>query len=170
MPIYELYCPDCHTVFSFFSSRVDTTASPACPRCARPGLKRKPSTFATLKHRGENAEGDDSNPLEGLDESRLMGAMESLLGETGDLEGEEDPRQMAKLMRRFGDLTGLEMGEKMEGYVARLEAGEDPESLEREMELDGEGSEEGLEDFFKLKKAAQTRRGRPRVDETLYFL
>ena len=43
MPIYEFYCPDCHTVFSFFSSAVDTAASPACPRCSRPGLGRRPS-------------------------------------------------------------------------------------------------------------------------------
>jgi hypothetical protein len=171
MPIYELYCRPCHTVFSFFSARVNTTASPPCPRCARPGLERKPSTFATLKRRAESTEsGEEGLGLEGMDENRLMGAMESLLGEAEGLENEEDPRAMARLMRRFGDLTGLEMGEKMEDYVARLEAGEDPESLEREMELEGEGSEEELEDFFKLKKAAQARRGRPRVDETLYFL
>lgn len=171
MPIYELYCADCHTVFSFFSARVDTTASPACPRCARPHLVRKPSTFATLKQRGESAQGgEEEAALDGLDEGRLMGAMEALMSEAGGLESEEDPRAMARLMRRFGDLTGLELGEKMEGYVARLEAGEDPESLESEMEVDGEGPGEGLENFFKLKKAAQARRSRPRVDETLYFL
>jgi hypothetical protein len=28
MTIYEFYCPDCHTVYSFFSSTIDTAASP----------------------------------------------------------------------------------------------------------------------------------------------
>jgi putative FmdB family regulatory protein len=35
MPIYEFYCPDCHTVFSFFSSRIDTAVRPACPQCGK---------------------------------------------------------------------------------------------------------------------------------------
>ena len=169
MPIYEFYCPDCHTVFNFFSARIDTEARADCPRCDRTGLERKPSRFATLKNRGEEETGDD--PFSSLDEAKLGGAMETLMGEMGamgDPEGDEDPRAMGRMMRRFGELSGLEMGERMEDLVSRMEAGEDPESLEEEMggELDGEG----FEDFFQLKKAIAGRRRRPAVDDELYFL
>ena len=165
MPIYEFYCPDCHTVYNFFSARIDTAARPDCPRCERSGLERKPSTFATLKHGGEDDPEDD--PLSGLDEAKLEGAMASLMQEVGGLENEDDPRAMGRLMRRFGELSGLEMGDRMEEMVRRMEAGEDPESLEAEMGDDLDGDD--FDDFFKLKKALGRRRG-PRVDEELYFL
>ncbi len=165
MPIYEFYCLDCHTVFNFFSSRIDTAASPACPRCERAGLQRKPSRFATFSQT-TNSDTDD-DPMDGLDESRLEGAMESLMHEMGGMENEEDPRAMGHMMRRFSELSGLEMGDRMEELIVRMEAGEDPESLEQEMggELDGEGAA----DFFKLKKAAARRR-RPKIDDELFFL
>ena len=166
MPIYEFYCPDCHTVYSFFSARIDTGASPDCPRCRRQRLDRKPSTFATLKHRGEDDEAED--PFSGLDESKLEGAMETLMQEMGGLENEDDPRAMGRLMRRFGELSGLEMGDRMEEMIRRMEAGEDPESLEEEMGGDPDGDD--FDDFFKLKKAVAGRRRRPRIDQELYFL
>ena len=166
MPIYEFYCPDCHTVFNFFSARIDTTAKPACPRCGRPRLGRKPSRFATLRH-ASDAEGEDE-PIAGLDESKIEGAMESLMKEMGDLENEQDPRAMGRMMRRFSELSGLEMGDRMQELVGRIEAGEDPDSLEQEMGGDFDG--EGFEDFFRLKQAAAGRRLRPSVDDELYFL
>ncbi|MCP3964377.1 MAG: zinc ribbon domain-containing protein [bacterium] len=167
MPIYEFYCPDCHTVFSFFSARIDTEARPDCPRCERAALTRKPSRFATLKSRGEEEAEDD--PFAGLDESKMEGAMETLMREMDGVENEEDPRAMGRMMRRFGELSGLEMGDRMEDMVRRMEAGEDPESLEDEMGDDAESDD--FEDFFRLKKAvAAGRRRRPQVDEELYFL
>jgi hypothetical protein len=106
--------------------------------------------------------------MAGMDEERLEGAMESVFGGL-DEGAEEDPRRMARLLRRFGDAAGLEPGPRMEEMLRRLEAGEDPEALEGEMGDDSEG-EEGLEDFFRLKKSTRGRRGRPRVDKELYFL
>ena len=169
MPIYEFYCPDCHTVFNFFSARIDTAARPDCPRCERRELERKPSRFATLKSRADEEGEDDLPPgLEGLDEAKIEGAMESLMREMDGMEHEEDPRAMGRMMRRFSELSGLEMGDRMEEMIQRMEAGEDPENLEEEMGDDLEG--ESFDDFFKLKKAAAARRRRPRVDDDLYFL
>jgi len=179
MPIYEFYCPDCNTVFSFFSSRVNPEAAPDCPRCARPKLARKPSRFAALRRNAgpDKAEAAGDDPLSGLDEGRVEGAMESLAAELDSMgEGiEENPRQLARFFRRFGDLAGLEAGPKMEDMIRRLEAGEDPDSLEDDFAEGGEGGEDdatGFDEFFRLKKqalaAASSRK--PKVDETLYFL
>ena len=179
VPIYEFYCPDCNTLFNFFSAQVDTRARPACPRCGKPELDRRPARFATLRAtagtRGEEGdeEGDEGpSPFAGLDESRMEGAMESLAREMEGLSDEqaEDPRQLARFFRRFGEMSGLEPGPRLEEMLRRLDSGEDPEALEGEM---GEGldDEEGFSEFFQLKKQAQARRSRrPRVDETLYFL
>ncbi len=167
MPIYEFYCPDCHTLYNFFSACIDTAARPDCPRCERPELERRPSTFATLKHRSDDENPDD--PISGLDEARLEGAMESLMQEMGGLENEEDPRNLGRLMRRFGELSGLELGDRMAEIIRRMEAGEDPESLEQELG-DDDLDDDDFSDFFKLKQAVAGRRRRPLVDDELYFL
>lgn len=171
MPIYEFYCPDCHTVYSFFSSRIAPEASPDCPRCARPALGRRPSRFATPRGRTEEPAAGGDDLFAGLDETRLEAAMEQLAGEVGDLEGEgpQDPRQVSRFLRRFSDLTGLEAGPKMRDLLERLDRGEDPDALEAEMG-GGEGDDD-LAELFRLKPAALARRlRRPKIDETLYFL
>jgi putative FmdB family regulatory protein len=172
MPIYEFYCADCNTVFSFFSAAVAPEARPACPRCGRPELPRRPSRFATLSAgRAADAEDAESDALAGLDDERLERAMASMASEFEALDGaaEPDPRQLSRLMRRFTELTGLEAGPKLHDLLARLDRGEDPETLEGEMG-GGEGDDD-LAEFFKLKQKLLGRdAARPRVDETLYFL
>lgn len=164
MPIYEFYCADCHTLFNFFSSVIDTASRPTCPRCQRPDLERRPARFATLKHQGK----EEPDPFGDLDESRLAGVMESMMGEMGALDESEDPRQMAKLFRRFGEASGLEFGPRMEEMMSRLEAGEDPDHLEAEIGDDFD--DEDMEEFFRLRKSGWQRARNPTVDETLYFL
>jgi putative FmdB family regulatory protein len=175
MPIYEFYCSACHMLFNFFSARIDTAARPACPRCGRPDLERRPARFATLKRSAASTESageaDEDNPFPGLDEERLERAMESM---SGDLEGigeNEDPRQMARFFRRFGEAAGMRLGPRMEEMLRRLDKGEDMESLEEEMGDVGEGEEGELDDWFQLKETAKRLRQRkPKLDETLYFL
>ena len=60
--------------------------------------------------------------LTGLDETRLEGAMSSVLGDFAD-GAEDDPRQLARLLQRFSDAAGLEPGPKMEEMIRRLEGG-----------------------------------------------
>ncbi len=194
MPIYEFYCPDCHTVFSFFSSRIDTAVRPACPQCGRPELGRRPSRFAALKgskpsaggggHQSdESADMDADDPLAGLDEDRMAGVMDSLAGEMEGMDegAQQDPKQLASFLARFQEATGLEAGPKMEEMLARLKEGADMDELEAEMGgagPEGEGGELGegggepddFSDFFRKKRAAAVRRKAPRVDETLHFL
>ena len=176
VPIYEFYCPDCDTLFNFFSARIDTAARPACPRCRRPELERRPARFAALTRApggGGEGEGED-DPLRelGVDEERLGAAFETALAEAGGVGGDEDdPRQVARLFRRIGEVAGLEPGPQMEEMLRRLEAGQDPEGLEEEMgdDADPEGAEgDPLADLFRKRRPRGRRR--PRVDEELYFL
>lgn len=174
MPIYEFYCRDCNTVYSFFSARVAPEARPACPGCGRPELERRPSTFATVRARstaggeGEGEGGEDDSPLGGVDESRLESAMDALADEMGGLDESDDPRQMARFFRRFSELSGMEAGPRLEEMLRRLERGEDPEALEDEMgdAFDDEGA---MDELLRVKKLAQARR-KPKVDPTLHFL
>ena len=173
MPIYEFYCPDCHTVFSFFSATVDTEARPACPRCGRAELGRRPSRFATLRSgRAEESEGDADDPFAGIDDERMERAFDALSGEFESLDeaAEPDSRQLSRLLRRFTELTGLEAGPKLRDVLDRLERGEDPEAMEAEMGDADEGDDD-LGEFFRLKKKLLARRSKsPLVDETLHFL
>jgi hypothetical protein len=118
-----------------------------------------------LKHSGS----EQPEPFGDLDEDRLAGVMESMMGELQGLEDSEDPRQMANLFRRFGEASGLEMGPRMEELMSRLESGEDPDALEEEMEGDLD-QDNDLEEFFRLRKRGWKVSAKPRVDDTIYFL
>jgi putative FmdB family regulatory protein len=177
MPIYEFYCPDCDTLFSFFSSRIDTDSRPDCPRCGKPRLDRRPARFATLSRSGGGEEGELGD-MAGIDEERLGSAFESVLSqmETSGADA-EDPRQMAHMLRAVGEAAGLAPGDKMEEMLRRLEAGEDAERLEEEMgdafDGDGDGDDpnaDPLAALFQRQTRLRGRRRRPQVDEELYFL
>jgi hypothetical protein len=46
---------------------------------------------------------------------------------------ENDPKSLAKLMRQMGNEAGEEMGSEFDEVIYRLEAGQSPEEIEREM-------------------------------------
>lgn len=162
MPVYEFYCRDCHTVFNFLSRRVNTDRRPACPRCRRPGLEKQVSVFAISKGRKEE-------PVEGmpdLDESKMEAAMMALAGEMEGM-NEEDPRQMARFMRKFSEMTGMDLGGGMEEAMRRLEAGEDPEKIEEEMgDVFSDENPFSKEGFKGLRRKYVP----PAHDDTLYSL
>jgi putative FmdB family regulatory protein len=137
MPIYEFYCRDCHRIFNFLSRTVNTSATPACPRCSRPRLERQVSAFAVSKGRPEPGGGDAE--LGDADEARVEQAIAGLAQEAEGL-SEDDPRAMARLMHRFYEKSGRPLGDGMAEALRRLAAGEDPDSIEEEMGdlLDGE--------------------------------
>jgi putative FmdB family regulatory protein len=133
MPVYEFYCPDCHTVYNFFSRRVDTETVPGCPHCPCPQLDRRVSLFAISKGRSDNEDGGDDEGLPpGLDEEKMMRALASMEGELAGLD-DEDPKQAARLMRRLFDSAGLKLGDGMAEAMRRMEAGEDPDAVEAEL-------------------------------------
>ncbi len=132
MPVYEFFCPHCNTVFSFFSKRVNTRKTPACPRCQGARMERQVSRFAATGRAADGVNGEDGGDDLPIDERRMEGAMETLAREAESM-NEEDPRQAARLMRRLSDMTGMRFGASMEQAVQRMEAGEDPDKIEQEM-------------------------------------
>lgn len=164
MPIYEFYCDQCHTIFSFLSRKVNTEKVPSCPRCGKEQLSRKVSLFAVSGGAKKDEEGGEDLPF---DEAKMEKAVEALAGEAESI-NEDDPRQAASLMRRLSDMTGIEYGEKMQEALGRMEAGEDPEAVEAEM---GDALES--EDPFVLpakKGKGGGRRRQPARDDNLYEL
>ncbi len=162
MPIYEFLCDNCNVVFNFFSSRVNTSKKPDCPRCGKENLSRCISAFATIGKAKEN----ESDPLTGLDEAKMERAFESLMREAEHI-NEEDPKQMASLMRKFTSQTGINLGGSMEEALSRMEAGEDPERVERDMGDLIAGDDLGFE---LIKKRALRENRPPAHDDKLYEL
>ena len=102
-----------------------------------------------------------------IDESKMEKAMEILAREADGI-NEDDPRQAAKLMRKFTDATGASLGPSMEEALKRMEAGEDPDQIEAEM---GDPIEEEEPFMFEGKpKGMKAKKAPPRRDETLYDL
>lgn len=123
MPIYEYFCPDCrHRVSLLWRSFADAESRDAvCPRCGKSNLRRLISRVAVV-HSEESRLDDLADPssLDGLDES--------------------DPKSLARFMRKMAAETGEDLGPEFEEVVGRLEAGEDPETIEKSMPDLGGGS------------------------------
>jgi putative FmdB family regulatory protein len=164
MPIYEFYCPDCHTIFNFFSRHVNTTAEPKCPKCKNRILTRKISLFSVTGRASDDTAMDDLP----INEDKMEKAME-VLSRQADKIDENDPRQAANLMRQLSDMTGLELNAGMQEALNRMEKGDDPEKVEAEM-----GDLLETEDPFilpgKKGKRGISVRMEPSRDDTLYEL
>ncbi len=105
-------------------------------------------------------------PMPDMDESKMEQAMNLLAGEADHMD-ENDPRQAANLMRKFTDMTGMNLGTGMEEALRRMEDGENPEQIEEEM---GDLLEEEEPFGFKEKSPKSPKKSPPKKDEKLYDL
>ena len=162
MPIYEFYCADCHTIFNFFSYRINTEKKPSCPKCQRGPLNRVISSFAVLRGVKE----EDDMGLPDLDETKMEKAASMMEREAQNLD-ENDPKQAAQLMRKLYSATGMDLGKGIEEALRRMEAGEDPDTIEKEM-----GDLLNGEDLLKKssKVSQKVSKKPPSRDEKLYYL
>jgi putative FmdB family regulatory protein len=165
MPIYEFYCADCYTIFSFYSKSINTEKRPLCPKCGKVKLERQMSMFSVGRRTGEekDMEGD---LLDRVDQGKMEQALAVLEKETEHLQ-EDDPRQAAQVIRKLFKATDLPMGEAVSEALNRLAAGEDPDQIEEEM-----GPLFENEDLLSpaQKKARALKQPRPRRDDRLYEL
>ena len=184
MPIYEYYCPDNHTIYQFYAKTLAQGQTiPRCPDNPKFGMKKLVSAFAVTKggKKDESAETkpatDASDPVEDAKMEAAMGAMEKEFSSVD----ENDPRAMARMMRRMGELTGEKFDEPMEEAVRKLEEGADPDSLEDQLggdtpgEPDPYGDEMGMggppaepKDPKEPRHRFRARRVLPRRDPKLY--
>jgi putative FmdB family regulatory protein len=121
MPYYDYFCSHCQKRVSVFQSYKDYGVKPAvCPECQGRKLRRLINRVRVLK--GEDQRLDD------LSDPALLGDVD-----------ENDPRSLGRAMRKqMGEDLPPEFGE----ITRRLESGEAPESIEKDMpELGGEAGE-----------------------------
>lgn len=149
MPIYEYYCEDNHTIYQFYAKTIAQGQTvPICPDNPAFRLKRILSTFAISSGSGgEGGEpcgsGGADTPENPAEDARLEAAMGAMEQEFSGMD-ENDPRAMARMMRRMAEVAGEKIDGEMEEVVRKLEEGADPDSLEEQLG-GGAGGEEGGE-------------------------
>lgn len=130
MPEYEFRCLDCKRTVSLFLTIAEYESTlPSCPHCGGANLRRRIGRVRVARS----------------EESRL----ESLSDPTswGDVD-ESDPKSMARMMRRMSQETGEEMGPEFDEAVDRLEAGENPDEVEKSIPgLGDDGGDDDMGDF-----------------------
>ncbi len=116
MPIYEYRCLGCGRRVSLLirSFAAAGDSRPRCPHCQSENLRRLMSRVAVLAS----------------EESRLDSLADP--SSLGDVD-ENDPRSVARWMRRMGQEAGEDMGPEFGEVVDRLEAGQSPEEIEGDM-------------------------------------
>ena len=126
MPIYEYRCADCRRRMSvFFRTFAEAEqGQPTCTHCGSQHLTRLVSRVRVI--RSEESRLDDLSDMDDFPDV-----------------DENDPRSLGRWMRKMSEETGEDLGPEFDEVVGRLEAGENPEEIEKSMpELMGEGGED----------------------------
>lgn len=151
MPIYEYYCPDNNTIYQFYAKTLaQGQILPKCPDNPAFSMQKLVSPFAvkrggrTDEPAATNAGGADAVG-DSPDDARMEAAMNAMEREFSDVD-ENDPRAMARMMRRMSEITGEKIDGEMEEVVRKLEEGADPESLEEQ--LGGGEDAAGMDDPY----------------------
>jgi putative FmdB family regulatory protein len=127
MPIYEYKCRNCHrrvTILLRSFSDVETV-KPKCTYCGHDELERLVSRVAVLK--------SEETRLDALGDSAAL----------GDLD-ENDPRSVARWMKKMSAEVGEDLGDEFHEAVDRLEAGQSLEEIETAMPDLGAGPGEEM--------------------------
>ncbi len=129
MPIYEYRCHDCRRRVSlFFRSFSDIEEEPVCPRCGGSRLTRLISRVAVVR--------SEESRLDDLADPSML----------GDLD-EDDPKSIARWMRKMSAETGEDMPQEFDEVIDRLESGQSPEDIEKAMPELAEDMGGGMDDF-----------------------
>ena len=114
MPDYDYRCLDCRGRVSVYQTYAEYGKQRVtCPKCGS-------ATLARLINRVRVARSE---------ESRMPS-----LSDPGDWDSvdEDDPRAMARMMRRMGQEMGEDLPPEFGEVVDRMEAGEDPDAIEQD--------------------------------------
>ncbi|NLV73644.1 MAG: zinc ribbon domain-containing protein [Chloroflexi bacterium] len=113
MPIYEYRCMACRRRFNIFHRSIRSVSEqhPLCPHCGSQDARRLISRVVAL--RGDAAADVGESPLDDVDEN--------------------DSRALGRMMRRMNEESGDLLGPEANEVISRLEAGDDPERIERDL-------------------------------------
>jgi putative FmdB family regulatory protein len=127
MPKYEYRCLECQRRFEvFFSFEEYGTRSVTCSYCGSSRVQRRIGRIRIARS----------------DESRLENLSDN--GDLDNLDGlEENPRALGKMMRKFGQESGEELPPEFNEVVNRLEAGQQPGDIEKDLPDLGLGDDDG---------------------------
>jgi putative FmdB family regulatory protein len=127
MPFYQYRCMDCRKRFEVFMTYQEYGTRPVeCTHCHSQNVVRRIGRIRVARS----------------EESRLES-----LADPSALEGlEDDPRALGRMMRQMGREMGEDIGPEFDEVVGRLEAGQSPEEIEKEIPDLG-GPEGGAGDF-----------------------
>lgn len=126
MPTYEYRCLNCKRRFGLFLSYSEYgQKSVACPHCHSENVQRRIGRIRV-------ARSDDSRMENLADPASLAGL-------------EDDPRALGRMMRDMSREVGEEMPPEFDEVVNRLEKGQSPDDIERE--LPDLGSASGPDDL-----------------------
>ena len=112
MPTYDFICNDCQQRFDVFMTYAEYGVKAVhCAHCQSENIRRRMTKVRIAKS----------------DESRMESAADDFAGMEGI---EDDPKAMARMMRKMGKEMGEEMPSEFNDVVDRLEAGQSPEEIE----------------------------------------
>jgi hypothetical protein len=119
-------------------------------------------------------------PGDAAEDAKMEAAMGAMEKEFSSVD-ENDPKAMARMMRRMSEVTGEKIDGEMEEVVRKLEEGADPDSLEEQMggeapgEPDPYGENPGMggppgeaKEQKEARHRFKVRRLPPRRDPKLY--
>jgi putative FmdB family regulatory protein len=112
MPTYDFICNNCQQRFDVFMT-YDEYGKKAvhCAHCQSENVRRRMTKVRIAKS----------------DESRMESAADDFAGMEGI---EEDPKALARMMKKMGSEMGEELPSEFNEVVDRLEAGQSPEEIE----------------------------------------
>lgn len=127
MPTYSYTCQACGArFFKRLSFEEYDKAKVHCPKCKSVEVQRRIGRVRMLR--------SSESRLNALDDPAAMAGLE------------EDPRAMAKMMREMGNELGEDVGPEFDEVVDRLEAGQSPDEIDKELPDLG-GGDDFRDDF-----------------------
>ncbi len=119
MPTYDYHCVECKTRFEIILSYAEYGQEEvSCPACGSGNIRRRIGNIRIAKT-------EESRLEDMVDPAKLAGM-------------EDDPKSLGRFMRQMGDELGEDIGPEFDEVVSRLEKGQDPEQIEKEMPELGE--------------------------------
>ena len=114
MPMYDYRCQDCKRRFDIYISYAEYGIKPIqCPHCNSSHVMRRIGRIRFARSEENRFESmADPSALEGL---------------------EDDPKSLGRMMRKMSKEVGEDMGPEFDEVIGRLESGQSPESIEKEM-------------------------------------